>query len=397
MNTTPRPRIVIVGGGYAGTMAANRLCQADADVVLVNPRPQFVHRIRLHQWIAGTGTAEHDYTEVLADRVRLVVDTATRIDAPAGRIELASGEMLDYDHLVYAVGSTATGAHTIPGVAEHGFVLGEWEGAQRLRDHLATVGESDQTTVVGGGLTGIETAAELAESGHTVRLVCGGVLAPSFGSRARGVAQRRLRKLGVEILTDRRVETVGDGTVTVVGDGVREILPSATTIVAAGFGVPDLATTSGLTTDPAGRLITDETLTSVDDPCIVGAGDAVAPSGVPFRMSCQAANQLGPQAADTVLARLAGAAPKPVRVAFVGQCTSLGRGGATVQLTRLDDTPRHTVVTGRVAAGIKEFVCRNVIWGLNLEARRPGAVPTFPVRPRPIPAEPPVESTIGAV
>ncbi|MFW0787097.1 FAD-dependent oxidoreductase [Gordonia sp. CPCC 206044] len=381
MNTTQRPQIVVLGGGYAGTMAANRLSGAVrdglADVLLVNPRPRFVHRIRLHQWVSGTGTAQEEFATVLAEGIELVVDTATRIDVAAGQVELGSGATLAYDHLVYAVGSTGTPPTAIPGAAEHGFVLGEWEQAQRLRDHLASTDRRGSVTVIGGGLTGMEMAAELAETGSTVRLVCRGTVAPSFGARARRVARRRLQRLGVEIIEDHRVTEVGSDTVTVVADGRARVLPSATTVVAAGFGVPALAAASGLSTDPLGRLLTDETLSSVDDPRIIGAGDAVAPSGAPFRMSCQAANQLGPHAADTVLAKLAGDEPSPVRVSFVGQCTSLGRHGATVQLTRRDDTPTRAVISGRTGAAIKELVCRSVIWGLRMEARKPGATPSF--------------------
>ncbi|EUA29995.1 NADH dehydrogenase domain protein [Mycobacterium xenopi 4042] len=82
------------------------------------------------------------------------------------------------------------------------------------------------------------------------------------------------------------------------------------TVWTAGFGVPDLAARSGLSTDALGRLLTDETLTSIDDPRIVAAGDAAAPSGQPLRMSCQAAGPLGVQAANTVLARIAGPSRK---------------------------------------------------------------------------------------
>ncbi|MDL9944426.1 FAD-dependent oxidoreductase [Gordonia sp. ABSL11-1] len=402
MTTTTRPRIVVLGGGYAGTMAANRLCSADVDVTLVNARPHFVHRIRLHQWITGTGTAAEDFDQVLGDRVRLVVDTVTRIDVPGARVELASGDILDYDHLIYAVGSTGTSADAIRGAAEHAFVLGEWEEAERLRAHLADLTRQETgdsatdvvTTVVGGGLTGIEMAAELAEAGRAVRLVSSGVLAPSFGARARRSARRRLQKLGVEILEERRVAAVGADTVTVVDTRVdprigrsaqtaEEALPSATTVIAAGFGVPGVAAASGLTTDARGRIVTDDTLTSVDDVRIVGAGDAVAPAGQAIRMSCQAANQTGPHAADVVLARLAGRQPGTLGVVFVGQCTSLGRRGAVIQATRRDDTPVDLIIPGRAAAGIKELVCRSVLWGLRWEARHPGAFPTFSGRPGP--------------
>ena len=78
----------------------------DIDITLVNPRPVFVERIRLHQLVADTGAATADYGTLLGDGIRLVVDTVDRIDAAARRVVLASGAALDYDYLIYAVGST---------------------------------------------------------------------------------------------------------------------------------------------------------------------------------------------------------------------------------------------------------------------------------------------------
>ena len=92
-----------------------------------------------------------------------------------------------------------------------------------------------------------------------------------------------------------------------LGDG-RE-LPSAVTIWTAGFVVPDLAARR-LSTDALGRLLTDETLTSVDDVRIVAAGDSAAPSDLPYRMSCRR-GQPGLQAAETVLSRVAVSSSRP--------------------------------------------------------------------------------------
>ena len=156
-----------------------------------------------------------------------------------------------------------------------------------------------------------------------------------------------------------------------LADG-REIA-SAVTIWTAGFGVPDLAARSGLTHRRAGRLLTDETLTSVDDPRIVAAGDAAAPSNLPLRMSCQAAIPLGAQAANTVLSRIAGTEPKRLNQAFTGQCISLGRGGGLVQLAHLDDTVMPLYIGGRTAAKIKEAVCKGTVSFLAREARKPGS------------------------
>ena len=145
------------------------------------------------------------------------------------------------------------------------------------------------------------------------------------------------------------------------------------TIWTAGFGVPDLAARSGLRTDAIGRLLTDETLTSVDDERIVAAGDAAAPSGEPLRMSCQAAIPLGAQAANTVLARIAGEQPAVINQAFVGQCISLGRGAGTIQIARTDDTALPLYIGGRTAATVKEAVCKGTVNVLRKEARKPGS------------------------
>ena len=184
--TEPKTRVVVIGGGYAGVMAANRLTQRDdIDVTLVNPRAAFVERIRLHQLVVGNDDAVADYATVLSNDVRLVVDGAARIDTTARQVELASGETLRYDYLVYAVGSTGTVPAGVPGAAEFAYSISELEQAQRLSNRLADVPTSAPTVIVGGGLTGIETAAEFAEAGRPVTLVTD-VLGPSLG-RVAGV------------------------------------------------------------------------------------------------------------------------------------------------------------------------------------------------------------------
>ncbi|MFC1435728.1 FAD-dependent oxidoreductase [Streptacidiphilus sp. N1-3] len=133
----PSSRIVVIGGGYAGTLAANRLQSSPAvDVTLLNARPSFVDRVRLHQFVAGSGSAEVDFTTLLGARVRPLVDSAERIDAAARTVELASGRSLDYDDLVYAVGSTAAAPASVPGAAEFAFPVAEYESAKRLRGRL---------------------------------------------------------------------------------------------------------------------------------------------------------------------------------------------------------------------------------------------------------------------
>ncbi|MEV6101877.1 FAD-dependent oxidoreductase [Nocardia sp. NPDC051981] len=372
----PITEVVVIGGGYAGTVAANRLrLRRDVEITLVNPRPEFVERMRLHQFVAGTHEAAVGYDTLLGADVRLIVDHAVRIDTAARTVELGSGRALGYDYVVYAVGSTAAVPASVPGAAEFAYPIAEYEHAQRLRAALGELPAQAPIVVVGGGLTGIETAAELVEQGRTVTLVGGGMLAANFSNPARRSVAKWLAENGVEVREQARVREVRcDGVVLADGD----VLPSAITIWTAGFGVPELAAHSGLRTDELGRLLTDETLTSIDDDRIVAAGDAVAPSGRPLRMSCYAAQPLGAQAAANVLARIAGSEPSVLDVAFVACTVGLGSRAGVMQFSRREDTPVPMYLGGRVAGQIKERVGRaGPIGTIRKEARKPGAIPTF--------------------
>ncbi|ANZ13888.1 FAD-dependent pyridine nucleotide-disulfide oxidoreductase [Streptomyces noursei ATCC 11455] len=369
---TGKTEVVVIGGGYAGVMAANRLTQRnDATVTLINPRPTFVERIRLHQVVAGNHDAVVDYREILPDGVRLVVDTVTRIDAGGRSLTLAAGDPIGYDFLIYAVGSGSADPR-VPGAAEFAHPIASLEEARRLRPVLAAAPVKAPVTVVGAGPTGIETAAELAESGRSVTLVCGRVLGPYLHPSGRRSVAGRLARLGVKVVDgpDAKVTAVTRDVVR-LGDG--RTLPSEVTIWTAGFGVPDLADRSGLSTDALGRLLTDETLTSVDDARIVAAGDSAAPSDLPFRMSCQAAGPLGAHAADTVLSRIAGERPATLTVGFAGQCISLGRRVGIFQFASKEDVAKKYYLGGRAGAKLKEFICAGTVKQLVDEGRKPGS------------------------
>ncbi|MEU5367337.1 FAD-dependent oxidoreductase [Streptomyces sp. NPDC005925] len=399
-NTEGTATVIVIGGGYAGVMAANRLTQhAGLTVRLINPRPHFVERIRLHQLVCGSDDAVTDYPQVLASDVDLVVDTVERIDAAGRSVTLASGDSIGYDYLICAVGSHSTGeavsgtavsgtaapgtaapGPAVPGAAEFAHPIATLESARRLRDALAAAPATAAVTVVGAGPTGIETAAELAEtSGHAVTLVCGEVLGPYLHPSGRRYVAKHLARLGVSVLQGPGAEVTAVSRDSVrLGDG--RTLPSDVTVWTAGFAVPDLARRSALSTDAAGRILTDETLTSVDDPRIIAAGDISAPSGLPLRMSCQAAMFLGAHAADTVLSRIAGNPPTPLDQGFFGQCISLGRRAGIFQLAHKNDTAKRLHISGRPGAKLKEIVCRHIIRTVAGEARKPGST-TWPKDP----------------
>nr|WP_194818707.1 FAD-dependent oxidoreductase [Nocardia sp. XZ_19_385] len=364
--------VVVIGGGYAGVMAANRLSRRDnVSVTLINPRATFVERIRLHQLVVGNDDAVVDYQDVLAPSVRLVVDMVIEIDPDNRRLTLAAHHAVDYDYLIYAVGSGSADPQ-VPGAAEFAYPIATIEEAQRLRPVLDTTPATAAVTVVGSGPTGIEAAAELAEAGRSVTLICGDILGPYLHPKGRRSVVKRMNKLGVSL-----VEGPAAKVTAVTRDAVHladgTSLPSALTIWSVGFGVPDLAARSGLRTDALGRLLTDETLTSIDDQRILAAGDSAAPSNLPFRMSCQAAGPLGAHAADTILSRMAEEEPAPISLGFAGQCISLGRQAGIFQFATKDDTAKKMYLGGRPGAKLKEFICKHTVKALTDEAHKPGS------------------------
>lgn len=327
-------KVVVIGAGYAGTIAANRLVKkADVEVTVVNPRPDFVERVRLHEHIAGSGTALTPLTEMLDPRIRLVVGAVDKIGD--GTLLLADGTSLPFDRAIYAAG----GAPTAPSGT---YVVGTIETAELARQALAELSDGAAVTVVGGGLTGIETAAEVAESrpGLRVRLVSEGEVGASLGPGARARVRRDLERLGVVVERGRYTED----------DGADLVLWAVATQVS------DLAARSGLAVDDAGRVLVDEFLRSIGDARIVAVGDGASVPGQ--RLSCQTALPQGAHGADNLARELAGEPMKAYSMGYTGQNVSIGRRSAVIQAARRDDTPTRIQFGGRSAALVKEQVCR---------------------------------------
>lgn len=352
-------RVVVVGAGYAGVMAANRLAavgRSDVRVIVVNPRAEFVERIRLHEHAAGGTNAVQQRRGLLHHDVRLRVGTVDAIGERSALLD--DGAALEFDYLLYAVGSTAARG---PAGSEYAYSIADLAGAESLRRRLPQLSAGARVVVVGGGLTGIETSAEIAYRypSLAVELVSRSV-AGWLPESSRARIEGKLANAGVRLRTGLRVTGIrADAITTDAG-----VLPSDCTVWAGSFAVPDLALRSGLSVADDGRLRTDDTLVCVDHERIVGVGDAVAPPrpvGDHLRMSCQAAIPMGAHGADTVLALIRGEQPEPLSIGLAGQAISLGRRDAFIQATHRDDTARGFVLSGRVAAMVKERVCRYTI------------------------------------
>ncbi|MBP2365260.1 FAD-dependent oxidoreductase [Pseudonocardia parietis] len=161
--------VLVIGAGYAGVTAANRIAAARAgEVTVLDPRDEFVERIRLHRLAAGSGAATVPLRRVLDPRVRTRRARVTAIGD--GAVTLDGGDLLRFDRLVYAVGS---GGGPAPG---DGHRVDTLEGATRLHDAVAALPDGRAVTVVGGLIVGAgDAVVQLVDSrDRPRRLTVGG-------------------------------------------------------------------------------------------------------------------------------------------------------------------------------------------------------------------------------
>ena len=358
---------VILGAGYAGVMAANRLAGQGAGVRLVSPEPRFTERIRLHEFTAGTkADPTVSFGTLLHPDVEVIQAAAEEIDASSRRVRLSGGVALDYDWLVYAVGS---GNGSVPAGAE---APNRLSGAGPAREKLRSLKPGDPVAVVGGGLTAVEVAAETARAypRNPVTVYAAGPLIQHFSDSTRQRVLRSLKRAGVQV----RRQVVNPNQ-----------LPEAAAVMwCAGFTVPDLAARSGLPVDAAGRLLVDSRLRVQGQERIFGAGDAAVitdPGYGYLPQTCATAMPMGAEAASNILRCLAGEPLPPHNSGFQAQCVSLGRHDGAVQFLYPGYTPRRFHVHGPSAAVLKEVICRMTLRWMRGEAKRSGGY-TWPAGPR---------------
>ncbi|WP_406840573.1 NAD(P)/FAD-dependent oxidoreductase [Streptomyces sp. AHU1] len=377
-------RIVVLGAGYAGATAAGRLARRlhreDVTITLVNPEPDFVERVRMHQLATGQDLAPRPFGEMLAGTgVELKVASVTAVDVDRRTVSLTGADgpaELSYDTLVYALGSGWNDGG-VPGVAAHADQVASRPGARRLHDRLDALGAGEPVVVVGGGLTGLEAATEIAEARPDlhVSLAAHGALGDWLSAKGRAHLRKVTDRLGIEVHEHTTVTAVAADAVT-TADG--RTVPAAVTVWTTGFAVHPIAGATALETTERGQIVVDTTMRSVSHPDVYAVGDAamaIGPQDKPLRMSCASGVPMAWQAADAIAARLAGAEVPRVSIRYFQQCVSLGRKDGLIQFVTADDRAVDRALTGRTAALYKELICKGAAWGvgnptLGLPSRR---------------------------
>lgn len=376
-------RIIVLGAGYAGAVAAGRLAKRlrreDAVITLVNAESDFVERVRMHELAVGRQLRPRPFSEMFAGTgVVLKVAKVTGVDADRKAVAVTGtdgAEELPYDTLVYALGS-GWDSQGVPGAAEHAHEIASRPGALRLRERLAELDAGQRVVVVGGGLTGLEAATEFAEARPDldVALAARDGLGDWLSPKGRRHLRKVFGKLGITVHEHAAVTGVEPGRV-VTADGTS--LPAAVTVWTTGFAVHPIARATTLEAGGTGRILVDETMRSLSHPEVYAVGDAAevaGPGGKPLRMSCASGIPTAWQAADAIAARLTGGKLPHTPLRYFNQCISLGRKEGVIQYVSADDRALRAALTGRPAAVYKELVCKGAAWGV--------ANPTFGIPSR---------------
>lgn len=377
-NSKDLTKILILGAGYAGMLSALRLAgktkKANVQITLVNSSSSFTERIRLHQLAANQTLPTISIPRLIRGTgISFIEGWITQIDAENQRVTVqqTDGEsVISYDKMIYALGS-GVDLESVPGVAQHTTALGSPAMVSALGRQIPEMARHNgQLLIVGGGLTGIEAATELAESypDLQVTLVTRGKFGASLSHKAQAHLKRNFASLGIHIVEDLTVAKVEKGYL-IDENGANH--PFDLCLWSAGFTVSPLAAEANIATDSQGRILVDNRLASSSHPTIMAIGDGASTQ---LRMACATALPMGAYAADYLAAQSKDdAMPEAFRFAYAVRCLSLGRHDALVQVVDHYDGPKEQIVSGRVAVFIKETICRYTVWSLWLEKWFPGA------------------------
>jgi NADH dehydrogenase len=367
-------RILVLGGGFAGlwsALAAARAREtfgADLEIVLLNDTPWHSIRVRNYE-------ADLSDTRVALDDVLRPVDvhrlqgTVTGIDVRNGCVSYAAdgvAQSIGYDRLVFALGSRLA-RPPIPGLVEHGFDVDTYGAARRLNEHIARLGSGASTVlVVGGGLTGIEAAAEmpgkLRAAGITRPRVILADHAPRIGSdmgaEAMPVIEEALQSLGVERRGGVSVVAVDAGGATLEGG---ERIEAATVVWCAGMRAHPLTSAFPVARDRLGRLPVEPTLKIAGLAAEFAAGDVASyliDGTHGCVMSCQHGRPMGRFAGHNAVCDLLGRPMLPLAIGWYTTILDLGPWGALYT----EGWDRRLVSRGATAKRTKELINRERIY-----------------------------------
>jgi NADH:ubiquinone reductase (H+-translocating) len=365
-NRDGSPRVVVVGGGFAGLAAVKTLSKIKPPVrtTLLEQHNYHLFQPLLYQLATGVvqpADIAHPVRGILRRYRRASVRMATvsGVDFEAREVLTDEGGRFGYDYLILAAGAT-TNTFGIPGVEEHSFPLKTMPDALRLRAHLlrqfeladnnpAEIAKGALTVVVvGGGPTGVEMAGALHElfkhvlihdfpdldvnQARVVLLEATDHLLAPFHPNSRKHALEILQRRGVEVRLGHAMERATPDEV-VLKDGT--VIPTRTLIWGAGVRANPLADVLGLEQTRGGRILVGEDLSVPGRPEVFVVGDLAGAGdgkGGLLPQVAQPAIQEARHAGLQIEKTLQGTAREPFAYKDKGIMATIGRNAAVTEL-----------------------------------------------------------------
>ncbi len=331
MTRLASPRVVVLGGGFAGLAAAAEL-PAEWRVTLVDRTRHFEFLPNIHELVSGVKTPRL----LRLPRDRIVRDAGHRfvragvegIDLAERRVHLEDRRPLPYDALIVALGGV-NATHGVPGVETHALLFKSVDECARIGrrlEELATEDGPHEVVIVGGGLEGVEALGEMLRrwrqsSAFRIHLVeARARLLPEAPPSLDRHVRRLCRGFDVHFHTGAAVSKVQAGAVALAGG---RILPSAATIWTGGPTAPPVLAASGLAPKPGAWAPVEASLRSAVAPEVFVAGDAAElPS--PLEKQAYHALDMGRHAARNVRRLLDPSSLRPFRPAGKPTLVSFG-------------------------------------------------------------------------
>jgi NADH dehydrogenase len=382
MTGSGRPRVLVLGGGFAGVGAAQKLKKAGAEVVLVDRHDYHTFQPLLYQFATGLieqTAVGHSLRDLLARHDNTVIHKASvsKIDLEARTVSFEEIAPISYDYLVLGIGAEVNYFGTA-GAPKHAFPMYTLSHALRLKNHILERWEATDRdpslisdgalniVVVGGGPTGVETAGAVAElyrgnfakdypevdkeDARVILVEAGPELFGMFKPKLRSYAEKALTDRDVEVLTGQQVASV-EPTRVALKSG--EKLKAHTLVWGAGLQGNALVQSLGTELQRGNRVAVGPYLALPEHPEVYVVGDVAAITDAKTEQVLpqlgSVALQSGEHAGKVISARLAGKEPEPFKYKDKGTMATIGRGAAVVQM-----------LGGRTMTGLKA----QAAWGV---------------------------------